>query len=511
MGPRKVCSIPIALCRTNRVCRRKAWPPQRRTIWLKEAVSPPATRLQVSEVLEEAARRQANAQKEEHRLVVRGAIVRDAIDGYSNEENGRRNRVSPDTVRLWRFRATTAEGTSQAFMDLRRSGRPPQVLMETRLALIQTACSRPAPELSHARLDARMGDLRTARDGGKRAAKCARARAARLAKREVTLRERGKRDALKRARAERRSALREAERADRGVLAAEAALASTRAAAVGGRRAPCFSAVWTHQTLQAELERQTGTKLSRSEIGRILLCGGLRPHRVQTWLHSPDPDFRAKARVICDLYVEPPPGVRVLCIDEKSGMTARQDLYPLHMPSRDQGRLRKEAEYVRHGTTNLIASLDVQTGEVFGRCMARTATGLVAFFEQLVAYYPEGEIVIICDNLNVHKGPLIDDFCARQGGRVRFVYTPLHASWVNQIEIWFSILQRKVLRHGSFSSPMDLVAGVMDYIRHWNTVERRPFRWRFRGDFVEPGVRSGRRHAQAQGRPDAGGVAQTAA
>ena len=128
-----------------------------------------------------------------------------------------------------------------------------------------------------------------------------------------------------------------------------------------------------------------------------------------------------------------------------------------------------------------------------------------------MAHYAEGEIVIVCDNLNVHKGPLIEAFCAKQGGRVRFVYTPLHASWVNQIEIWFSILQRKVLRHGSFSSPMDLVAGVMAYIRHWNAVERRPFRWRFRGDFVEPRVGSRRTHAQIQGRLDAGALAQAAA
>ena len=233
-------------------------------------------------------------------MVVRGAIVRDAIDGYSNEENGRRNGVSPDTVRLWRFRAATAEGASRAFMDARRSGRPPQVPIETRAMLIQIACSRPTPELSHAGLDARMGELRAARDAGRRGSKRARTRANRLVKREAASRERGDREAVKQARAEQRRASREAERADRGVLAAEAALASTRAASMGGRRAPSFSAVWTHQTLQEELERQTGTRLSRSEIGRILLCGGLRPHRVQTWLHSPDPDFREKVRVICD-------------------------------------------------------------------------------------------------------------------------------------------------------------------------------------------------------------------
>ena len=88
------------------------------------------------------------------------------------------------------------------------------------------------------------------------------------------------------------------------------------------------------------------------------------------------------------------------------------------------------------------------------------------------------------DNLNVHYGPDVEAFNARQGGRFHFVYTPLHASWVNQVEIWFSILQRRVLKHGSFSSPSDLEAAVMAFIRHWNEVERRPLRRRFRGEFV---------------------------
>ncbi|MCC6647275.1 MAG: transposase, partial [Polyangiaceae bacterium] len=148
------------------------------------------------------------------------------------------------------------------------------------------------------------------------------------------------------------------------------------------------------------------------------------------------------------------------------------------------GQLRREYEYQRNGTQTLIAAFNTQTGEVFGRCWSRTAEGLERFLEALAERHPTGDVYIIWDNLNVHKGPRIEAFNARHGGRFHFVHTPLHASWVNQIEIWSSILQRRVLRHGSFASPAEIEAAVMDYIAGWNAVERRPFRWRFRGDFV---------------------------
>jgi DDE superfamily endonuclease len=111
---------------------------------------------------------------------------------------------------------------------------------------------------------------------------------------------------------------------------------------------------------------------------------------------------------------------------------------------------------------------------------------VISFLDALAKKYPGGKVYIVWDNLNVHSGPAIDAFNARQGGRFHFVHTPLHASWMNQIEIWFSILQRRVLRYGSFASRPDLKAAVLGFIRGWNEAERRPFRWRFRGDFAPP-------------------------
>jgi transposase len=220
--------------------------------------------------------------------------------------------------------------------------------------------------------------------------------------------------------------------------------------------------------------------MSLSEIGRTLRCGGLRPHRVRIWLHSPDPDFQAKAKAICELYLSPPPGATVLCFDEKPGMQAREQRHPIHAA---RGVSREEFEYIRHATSTLLAAFNVRTGEVSGRCCRRTAAGVIKFFEQLAREYPTGDVYIVMDNLNVHKGPAVEEFLARHGGRFHFVYTPLHASWINQVEVWFGILQRCVLRHGSFCSKRELEAAVLSFVSLWNLRRAHPFRWRFRGDF----------------------------
>jgi transposase len=435
--------------------------------------------LELSSELREVVTRAAVARVAEYRVVVRARILVDAAAGCSNEENARRNGTRPDTVRKTRRRATSAASASEALADAPRSGRPPRIALETRAALVQIACSRPTPELARERVKARTRDALRAKKIAKkqlRSAKGAARRAARRATRarEVEVRER------------RRVAARAIKRANRDLAAAELALSAVRcdAARAAKNFRASFAAVWTQPALQAELARVTGETMSLSEIRRTLWCGGLRPHRVRMWLHSPDPDFAPKVKVIFGLYLNPPEDAVVLCVDEKTGMQARADLNPIHT-SRSK-EVRREFEYTRNGTQTLIAAFDTQTGEVFGRCWRRTAEGLIRFLEALAKKYPKGDVYIVWDNLNVHSGPAIDAFNARHGGRFHFVYTPLHASWMNQIEIWFSILQRRVLRHGSFTSKADLEAAVMGFIRGWNTVERRPFRWRFRGEFAPP-------------------------
>jgi transposase len=245
-----------------------------------------------------------------------------------------------------------------------------------------------------------------------------------------------------------------------------------------------FRDVWTMSSLRDCVAAELGLDISRSEVWRILRVGGVRPHRVAGWLHSSDPDFKPKVKAICDLYVQPPVGATVLCVDEKTGMQALERNHPLRRASR-RGQGRCEFEYTRHGTVTLIGAFDIKTGEVFGRCSRRTADNLVGFLESLALRYPSGPVYIIWDNLNVHTGDRWAQFNQRHGGRFHFLHTPKHASWVNQIELWFSILQRRVLRYGSFRTRDALQRAARAFIAHWNMVEAHPFAWRFRGDFRE--------------------------
>ncbi len=255
-----------------------------------------------------------------------------------------------------------------------------------------------------------------------------------------------------------------------------------------------FRDVWTRESLAAALRRETGVTLSVTEIGRILRAEGLRPHRNRYWLHSSDPDFRRKVKAICDLYLTPPPGATVLCIDEKTCIQAlsRKTALKLAAPGRD-GRL--EFEYRRHGTRTLIGAFDVATGEVFAHVRERrTADDLMAFMEDLASRVP-GEVYVVWDNLNTHCGEVWQRFSERHGGRFHFTHTPIHASWVNQIEVWFGILHRRVLKYGDFPNVAALATALRGFVRHWNAHEKHPFRWTFRGRFEKHRSRG---HAKTQ-------------
>ena len=244
--------------------------------------------------------------------------------------------------------------------------------------------------------------------------------------------------------------------------------------------------VWTQQALADELRKQTGRRVSRSTVQRVLSAEGLRPHRVRQWLHSPDPQFREKVARVCDLYLSPPQGSVVVSIDEKP-MQALSRKHPCRR-SKD-GSVRREFEYVRHGTCCLIASFDVATGEVLGRVVKRrTGDALVSFLDEVAARYPGRQVHVVWDNLNIHKEGKAKRWSAfnlRHGRRFHFTFTPLHASWVNQVEIWFSILQRRVLRHGSFVGYADLKSAVLGFIARWNRIDAHPFRWTFTGRFEQ--------------------------
>jgi transposase len=242
--------------------------------------------------------------------------------------------------------------------------------------------------------------------------------------------------------------------------------------------APELGNTWTIKSLQKCVENSTGILVSKSEISRLLNHKDLRPHRVKMWLHSPDPLFQEKVNRISSLYLAPPKDAVVLCIDEKSGMQAIERKSSVAR----NAILRLDHEYKRHGTQTLIASFEPKTGKVFGHCgKTRKKEDIMAFMEDIAVLYPEKQVYVIWDNLNIHHGYRWYEFNKRHGGRFHFVYTPVHGSWTNQIEIWFGILQRKVLKNSSIKSEMILRDKVLKFIECWNTTDCHSFRWQFRG------------------------------
>lgn len=246
-----------------------------------------------------------------------------------------------------------------------------------------------------------------------------------------------------------------------------------------------YRETWTYEELCRRFKiLHPGKQMSRTAVVRILNQLGLRPHRVKMWLHSPDPLFREKVDDICDLYLEKPPGAVVLCVDEKTGMQALGRKHPFR-PAKPGRDARMDYEYIRNGTRKLLAAFDPHKGDVYGEVReSRTAEDLVEFMEAVAELYPTQQIHIVWDNLNIHHdGPSErwSRFNERHGGRFHFHYTPIHASWVNQVELLFGILHRRVLRHGVFRNLEELDEAVIGFLEHWNEYECHPFNWTFRG------------------------------
>jgi transposase len=261
-----------------------------------------------------------------------------------------------------------------------------------------------------------------------------------------------------------------------------------------------FRDLWTYRSLAEAVTRRTGQTISTSEVGRILRFEDLRPHRVRQWLKSEDPAFLSKAEAVCRLYLHPPKDAIVVCVDEKP-LQVLERKYATRVDPRDAS-VRFEYEYVRHGTQALLAAFDVRTGRVLGRVVPhRNADALVDFMDELARRYPDKTVYVVWDNLNIHYDGTDERwsrFNARHGRRFRFVYTPKHASWMNQVEIWFSILQRRIIKYGDFATPTAQARRVLGFIDHWNRVEGHPFRWTWRTDRLQNrGVAAARRFTRA--------------
>jgi transposase len=233
---------------------------------------------------------------------------------------------------------------------------------------------------------------------------------------------------------------------------------------------------WTHALIAAEL---ADTGISASQAGRILASPGLSPRKVRGWLNRRDDDqFWARAAAVCDLYLRPPEGTVLVCIDEKTGIQAKYRKYP-EQPARRGRAARRESGYVRNGTVSIIAALQVATGQVITEPVTRNDsaafTGFLNRLDQCIA--PHLSIRLIMDNGSSHVSKATRAWIAARP-RITVTHTPVHASWLDMAELWFSVLARGLLRRGEFTSRADLAEQITRFaIRCNRTAE--PFTWTY--------------------------------
>src|SRR5271155_4673745 len=219
-------------------------------------------------------------------------------------------------------------------------------------------------------------------------------------------------------------------------------------------------------------------KVSKDTVQRILAQADVRPHRLERYMASDDPDFESKAADVIGLYLAPPQHAAVFCVDEKTAIQALDRLDPV-LPLSPGRAERHGFEYYRHGTLSLYAALDVKSGKVEGKTAKRhTSADFIAFLKRLLSKTRWAKQVhIVLDNLSAHKTKAVEEFLA-QHPKVRFHFTPTYSSWLNQVELWFAKIQRDVISRGVFTSVADLARKLRKYIEAY-AKSAKPFRWTY--------------------------------
>jgi transposase len=230
---------------------------------------------------------------------------------------------------------------------------------------------------------------------------------------------------------------------------------------------------WSTRTLAGALG------ISHMRVARTWAKAGLQPHRMRRYMASDDPEFHKKAADVIGLYLKPPTNAVVFCVDEKTAIQALDRLDPV-LPLSAGRAERHGFEYFRHGTLSLFAALNTQTGEVQGKTSGKhTSAEFVAFLAELASGQPpEREIHVIVDNLSTHKTDRVDLFL-QEHPQVKLHFIPTYSSWLNQVELWFSKIERDVIARGVFSSVKDLAKKLSHYIRHYNR-QAKPFKWTYK-------------------------------
>jgi transposase len=211
-------------------------------------------------------------------------------------------------------------------------------------------------------------------------------------------------------------------------------------------------------------------------VQRVWSRASIKPHRTKSYMLSDDRDFESKAADVIGLYLNSPQHAAVFSLDEKTQVQAFDRLDPVLPLS--PGRLERHGfEYYRHGTLSLFAALNTRTGEVLGAPVEQhNSAAFVAFLESLLASVrSHREIHVILINPSVHKSLQVQGFLADHP-RLHFHFTPTYSSWLNQVEIWFSKIERDVIARGVFTSVKDLARELMRYIKRYNP-HAKPIKW----------------------------------
>lgn len=275
---------------------------------------------------------------------------------------------------------------------------------------------------------------------------------------------------------------------------------------------------WTHRELADEAVKQGIVEsISENHIGRLLQKSDLKPHRSQYWLNA-KADERKQERIvdICELYTEAlnNPEDRVISVDEMTGVQALERISP-DLPLRVGHVQSIEFEYARHGTQTLLGGFNVATGVIQGLVQeTRTELDFVDLIRFLIEQNSGASVYhFVADQLNTHKSESLvrfvanfcgdtqdlgvkgksgilkslqtrEDYLSAGNRRIVFHYTPKHASWMNQIEIWFGILMRKVIKRGNFLSKADLKNKIVAFMDYFNETMAKPFKWTYKGKIL---------------------------
>ena len=231
---------------------------------------------------------------------------------------------------------------------------------------------------------------------------------------------------------------------------------------------------------QDRIAKEVG--ISQSKVFQILQQADLKPHKVEYWCgKSRDPEFEQKMINIVGLYMNPPENALVICVDEKTQIQALDRTQP-ELPLRSGNPRRQTATYKRNGTVSLIAALAVHTGEVTAKTVkSNNAENFLKFLKALDRKYRNKQLHLIVDNLSVHKHKDVKQWI--EGKRkIHLHFTPTYSSWLNQVEIWFNILTKDVVKGGIWSSSEQLADQLMEYVTTYNETRAKPFQWTYTGE-----------------------------